>query len=194
MEQLEKIVEEVYANGYSIQPDYFDTETVLQLLTTFSNLQSQLKKAAIGNQDIKTVNTSIRSDKIVWLNGDEENLKAVYDWMDELQLMLNRRCYLGINNREFHFAKYDIGDFYKKHKDAFSNSAERKITILIYLNQNWKKKHEGELALYANDAEIKVSPKAGTLVVFESHLEHEVLPSNAERISFTGWLKNSKHI
>lgn len=194
MDQLEKIVEEVYANGFSIQPDYFDTETVLQLLTTFSNLQSQLKKAAIGNQYIKTINTSIRSDKIVWLNGDEQNLNAIYDWMDELQLMLNRRCYLGINCREFHFAKYDMGDFYKKHKDAFSNSAERKITILIYLNQNWEKSHEGELVLYVKDAEIKVSPKAGTLVVFESHLEHEVLPSNAERISFTGWLKNSKII
>lgn len=194
MNHLQKIVEEVYANGYSIQPDYFDDETVLQLLTAFSNLQGQLKKAAIGNQDTKTINKSIRSDKIVWLNGDEPNIKRVYDWLDELQLMLNRRCYLGINTREFHFTKYDIGDFYKKHKDAFSNSAERKITILIYLNRNWENNHEGELILYANNEEIKVSPKAGTVVVFESHLEHEVLPSNAERISFTGWLKNSKHI
>ena len=194
MNPIEKIVEEVYAHGYSVQPDYFDNEKVIQLLSEFYNKQGQLKEAATGNQDFKTINTSIRSDKIVWLNGDEQNLKAVYDWIDELQLMLNRRCYLGINNREFHFAKYDIGDFYKKHKDAFSNSAERKITILIYLNQNWGKSHEGELVLYVKDAKIKVSPKAGTLVVFESHLEHEVLPSKAERISFTGWLKNAKLI
>ena len=62
------------------------------------------------------------------------------------------------------------------------------------MNRNWENNHEGELILYANNEEIKVSPKAGTVVVFESHLEHEVLPSNAERISFTGWLKNSKHI
>ena len=62
------------------------------------------------------------------------------------------------------------------------------------MNQNWGKSHEGELVLYVKDAKIKVSPKAGTLVVFESHLEHEVLPSKAERISFTGWLKNAKLI
>ena len=119
MNPIEKIVEEVYAHGYSVQPDYFDNEKVIQLLSEFYNKQGQLKEAATGNQDFKTINTSIRSDKIVWLNGDEQNLKAVYDWIDELQLMLNRRCYLGINNREFHFAKYDIGDFYKNTRTLF---------------------------------------------------------------------------
>ena len=40
--------------------------------------------------------------------------------------------------------------------------------------------------------EVKTEPKAGTLVVFESHIEHEVLTSNTERISITGWIKRKK--
>jgi SM-20-related protein len=63
------------------------------------------------------------------------------------------------------------------------------------LNKNWKPENGGELKLYLeNGEELTIEPRAGTLVVFESHMEHEVLMSHADRYSITGWLKNKSRL
>jgi SM-20-related protein len=96
-----------------------------------------------------------------------------------------------LNDYEFHFACYEAGTFYRRHKDVFSNDDSRKISAVLYLNKNWKSGDGGELVIYEKE-EIKAEPKAGALVVFESHIEHEVLTSHTERISITGWIKRKK--
>ena len=116
-----------------------------------------------------------------------------FDRVDIITQAINRRCFLGINDSEFHFALYEKGSYYKKHRDAFENDDSRKISVVLYLNKNWKEEDGGELMIYSEE-NLKVEPRAGTLVIFESHLEHEVLESRKDRISITGWLKNVRKI
>jgi SM-20-related protein len=194
MNMIEKIINEIYLNGYSITPDFFSKNEVSSLIDCFNQKKGNIKNAAIGNNNLKNINTEIRSDKIVWLDNDENDIKFFFDFINELTIQLNRKCFLGINSNEFHFAIYNKGDFYKKHKDAFNNSSERKITIITYLNENWVVDDGGELVIYFENKTLKLAPKAGTIVVFESFIEHEVLISNKNRVSLTGWLKCSKSL
>ena len=192
MNKVEKIINDIYLNGYSITPNFFSETEIFTLKSTFNQKKNNLKKASTGNNNLKNINSEIRADKIVWLDNNE--ISFFYEFINELTIQLNRKCYLGINFNEFHFAVYNKGDFYKKHKDAFNNSDERKITIITYLNENWIKADGGELVIYTENKTLKIEPKAGTVVIFESFMEHEVLISNTNRISLTGWLKSSKNL
>ncbi|MCE3229329.1 MAG: putative proline hydroxylase [Bacteroidetes bacterium] len=167
------------------------TDSFLKVL---EEREHQMKEAGIGKDENFQKSKDIRSDKIVWIEPNEHRDmdSHFFPALNELILLLNRRCFLGINNSEFHFAKYVPGTYYKRHRDAFSNDDSRKISVVAYLNKNWKKGDGGELNLYTENETITVEPKAGTIVIFESHLEHEVLQSNTERFSITGWLRNEK--
>ena len=67
--------------------------------------------------------------------------------------------------------------------------------MLLYLNSNWKPEDGGELMLYRDElSPMKIEPLGGRLLVFESEMEHEVLMSNADRYSITGWLKNKSRL
>ena len=96
--------------------------------------------------------------------------------MDQLRSEVNRQFFMGLFDYECHYAKYQAGDFYKKHLDAFKGRSNRVLTTVCYLNSP---SVGGELVIYAEDSTTvlaRVSPKAGTLVVFESErFPHEVL-------------------
>lgn len=189
--KLEELVNALYASGTGICLDFLNETESSAVLAVLQKKEDQLKEAGIGKQHNTAKN--IRGDKITWLNKNENNVldQLFFERIEELKLMINRRCFLGLNDYEFHFAKYESGTFYKRHKDIFKSDDARKISVILYLNQNWKQGDGGELKIY-NDGELTVEPKAGTLVIFESHIEHEVLLSNVNRYSVTGWMKSTK--
>ena len=100
---------------------------------------------------------------------------------------------MGILHKEFHYAVYPKGTFYKRHLDTFQNDSRRKLSIVSYLNdENWLNTNGGELVIYKEDeSEEVIYPLPGRVVIFESQiLEHEVKEvKNSERLSITGWLK-----
>jgi SM-20-related protein len=197
LEPTIKILEGIERNGYSVCDNFISVSEIEVLLSKIKSLQEQnlFKQAAIGNKDLKQTNSEIRKDNVFWL---EKGDKAIDDFffakIETLITELNRSFYLGINDHEFHLAHYSAGAFYKKHKDAFKSDDARKISVILYLNQNWKKENGGELKIYLEDSEMIIEPIAGRLVVFESHLEHEVLESKTDRYSITGWLKNKSRL
>lgn len=187
-----KILEDIEGKGYAVCDGFISLTETEVILSKIKELETQklFKQAAIGNKTEKQTNTEIRSDSIFWLENADEMLSFFAKKIDELILNLNRHFYLGINDREFHLAHYSSGGFYKKHKDAFKSDDARKISVILYLNTNWKKGDGGELKLYLKNSEETIDPIATRLVVFESHLEHEVLESKTDRYSITGWLKS----
>ena len=192
METTIKILEEIEQKGYSVCDDFVtdgETEVFLSKIKELQQL-NLFKQANIGNKNLKQSNSEIRNDSISWLDKEENTDSLFLNKIDELILNLNRRFYLGLNDYEFHFAHYAPGSFYKKHKDAFQSDDARKITVILYLNQNWKKGNGGELKLYLENKEEIIEPLAGRVLVFESHMEHEVLESKTDRYSITGWLKS----
>ena len=166
----------------------------------------QYKPAAVGRHDNKVSDRQIRRDAIYWIDGDDETEVAWLNWTDELQSYLNQHLYLGLFSFESHFAHYSKGDFYEKHCDAFKGQANRILSVVTYLNEDWQVEQEGELLIYGNredgdqDKVIHtVLPERGTLVIFLSEqFPHEVLPAKNDRYSIAGWFRvnasNINHI
>lgn len=195
----EKIIADLLAQQYAMVEGFFD-ETEVELLRN-SLVQKfeedNFKKAAIGNRTHEIIKKSIRGDFILWLNEAEENPdeKTFFTKINHFSDYLNKTCFMGILYKEFHYALYPKGTFYKRHLDTFQNDDRRKLSLVCYLNeQSWKPEYGGELVLYlyenGQETEKTIYPFPGRVVIFESQvLEHEVKPVKMERLSITGWLK-----
>ncbi|MCC5918980.1 MAG: 2OG-Fe(II) oxygenase [Cryomorphaceae bacterium] len=184
-------------NGFAILDDFIDAATVLNLLHELREAENEFQKAGVGkNEDYQILHTQ-RGDYIKWLESGEASphTNQYLLALDELRLLLNRHCFLGLQDFEVHFTKYPIGTRYVRHVDAFSNDDNRRISIVLYLNPGWHPKAGGELILYPDrgkQGEVTVAPLAGRLAVFESTISHEVLPAKIERHSITGWMLKEK--
>lgn len=85
---------------------------------------------------------------------------------------------------------YDIGGFYKRHIDQFQDNSSRKYSMISYLNDDWQKSDGGELVVYQTYNNKNITPTQGKTVLFKSNeLQHEVLVTQRQRMSITGWLK-----
>ncbi|HSC69264.1 MAG TPA: 2OG-Fe(II) oxygenase [Cellvibrio sp.] len=154
---------------------------------------SALKPAGVGRQGDYQRNQEIRGDAIDWLEPGDPAVTEFLCWMDKLRLAINRRLYMGLFDYEAHYAVYSPGAFYQKHRDAFRGNPGRKLSTVLYLNQEWDLMAGGELVLY-DEAGVstlaKVAPEYGRLVIFLSEdFPHEVLPAQQLRQSIAGWFR-----
>ena len=148
--------------------------------------------AGIGNEEIKDSSQKMRGDKIYWMDKSHDNIyeQEFLQQVENFIAYLNRSCYTGINGYEFHYAVYEEGSFYKKHKDQFKNDSNRKYSLINYLNNNWLEEDGGQLVVYQNETAQTIQPQSQTSVFFKSdEMEHEVIKANRSRMSVTGWLK-----
>ncbi|MBR9756840.1 MAG: 2OG-Fe(II) oxygenase [Algicola sp.] len=197
--QYEQIISDLQQQQFSIVETFFNDEEVAALRDALLEKQADdaFKKAAIGNKVNENVVKTIRGDHIFWIDETKANAAEglFFNKINSLITYLNQTCFMGILYKEFHYAIYPQGTFYKRHIDTFQNDDRRKLSVVCYLNhESWQPENGGELVLYLNRNGIEV-PKAiypfpGRVVIFESQiLEHEVKPVNTKRLSITGWLK-----
>jgi len=193
--KIENILNDLEQQGYSVQKDFFSIEFTQSLKETLSSFHQQgmLKQAGIGRNNNFHIEQSIRSDEISWFDENDLNdaQKIFLDSTKNLQNEINQRFFLGLFEFEVHFALYSPNAFYKRHLDQHKNQETRVISLICYLNDNWKKDDGGELQIYLKNGEIiSVLPEAGTVVCFMSaEFEHEVLPAKRERASLAGWFR-----
>ena len=196
---FEKMIEDLMDRHYSVVPDFLsaaETESLkAELLRNYHD--DAFKKAAIGNQFNEQIRASIRGDFILWLDREsQQNAERLFlTKIDGWVAYLNKTCFLGIAESEFHYALYPEGTFYKRHLDTFQHDDRRRLSVICYLNPaDWQQADGGELVIYTTrngeEHPVTIYPWPGQLVVFESQvLEHEVLPARRNRLSITGWLK-----
>ena len=187
---FETIANGLAETGYAVIDNFLhDAETkAIVNLDIFDN--GKLRKAGIGKHN-KQMNESIRGDFIQWI--EKENaapaMHLYLKRLDDLRVFLNQNLYLSLKDYEVHVARYPEGAYYKRHLDQFKSDDHRKLSVILYLNENWKENEGGQLRMYLNDGTVDVFPMAARLVCFRSDLiEHEVLPATRERLSITGWL------
>lgn len=190
----EKIIDDLINYNYAQVDGFIAAATCLGLRNLLLEKEQAgvFKKATIGNKVKAKEVLAIRSDKISWIENDSENEfeKAFNFQVDDFCAYLNRTCYTGITDWEFHYALFEKGAFYKKHIDRFKNDNSRKYSVVTYLNQNRKADDGGALVIYTDDGPITILPEWGRTVIFKSDLlEHEVKVSGKDRLSITGWLK-----
>lgn len=194
----ENIINDLLVQQFSIVDDFFTSEetTLLRNSLLEKYREDEFKKAAIGNQLNEKIVKSIRGDFISWIDETNTNQseKIFFSKIDDFISYINRTCFLGIQEKEFHYALYPIGTFYKRHLDVFQNDSSRKLSIVCYLNdEDWEESFGGQLVIYKPKTEVAILPMKGRVVIFESQvLEHEVKPVKKERLSITGWLKTRK--
>lgn len=193
---FESIIQDLLERQYAVVDGFFSQEEVALLR---SNLlvkyeEDRFRKSAIGNKFNEEVIKSIRGDFILWMDESKADAteRLFFDKVNTLISYLNKTCFLGIQQKEFHYAVYPTGTFYKRHLDTFQNDDRRKLSFVFYLNEDpWPVENGGELRLYLEEGVKDVLPLAGRVVIFESQLlEHEVVVvKKSERLSITGWLK-----
>lgn len=184
----EKILDDIHIYGFSLidnaYPEtYFDNvrEECLQHLAHF-------RSAAIQHGVIK----SIRSDQILWIDDDFPLAQHHLQNLRQFSQNLNRAFYLGITEIEAHFACYNQGEFYAKHRDNPQQKNNRIISCVLYLNEHWQSEWGGELHLQDKQSNWHtISPQNNRLAIFQSNLLHEVYIAQQQRLSITAWLRSS---
>lgn len=190
------LIDSYLDNNIGIDTGFLNMALVKGLRDNIMQLQQDglMNAAGIGNDEIKDASQKMRGDKIYWLDKSHDN---IYEQEFLLQVenfitRLNDTCYTGINGYEFHYAVYEEGSFYKRHKDQFKNDGNRKYSLISYLNKNWLEEDGGQLLVYHDNSIQKILPHSQTSVFFKSaEMEHEVTKANRPRMSITGWLKSS---
>lgn len=199
---FEELVDHIAEHGFCVVNDFLPEATVTALANEAQTLKQAevMQEAGVGREHLSVLK-EIRSDSIYWLNEDDATAaqRDYFEQMENLRLNLNQHLYLGLFGLESHLAVYPEGGFYKKHLDCFASQnphkPQRKISCIVYLNQDWDMQDGGQLKLYLNETDesdkyksLLISPLAGRAVIFLSDtFYHEVMPTYKERVSLTGW-------
>ena len=199
-QHIRKIIENIQQQGYAIVDDFMETAATQALADQAKALKSSgvMHKATTG---LSKTQSELRGDFIHWIEASSASpTEQVYlDTMAKLQQALNQAFFLGLFELESHFAIYPAGAGYHKHLDQFVGKEERKISCILYLNDDWQDTDGGQLRIYLGKQDLDkqnqaqffdVLPTGGKLVVFvSSDFIHEVLPAKRERIAITGWFR-----
>jgi len=195
--QFEGLIQGLIDNNYGSCDHFLLPETIIGLNANLQRLNESdsLQVSGIGNKTDFKKDIQIRGDKINWIQEQSTNAfeSSYLAKIDHFILYLNQTCFAGIKSYESHYSSYEKESFYKRHIDQFKTEKGRKFSIVLYLNENWKKEDGGLLSLYPSaGAQIDISPIGGRMVMFRSdEMEHEVNPSfTRTRNSIAGWLKN----
>lgn len=196
----EQIIDDLLNQKFSISDNFFTNEETkaLRNYAISQNYSKDFHEAAIGNYANEKVIKSIRGDKIRWIDENNKNIveEIFFKKVNNFIQYLNRTCYMGIEEKEFHYVIYPEGTLYQRHVDAFKNDDRRTLSMVFYLNdEDWKDEYGGQLALYfpkddGTEEMLDILPVAGRLAIFDSKtIPHEVKLVKKPRYSITGWLK-----
>ncbi|CAN7657858.1 2OG-Fe(II) oxygenase [Duganella sp. LjRoot269] len=185
-------------HGWSQQNLFLSDELTLALAAEcrVEAAEGALAFAAVGRGAAQAVRADIRGDRILWLEaGRSDACDRYLAIMESLRLALNREFFLGLDSYESHFALYAPGAAYHKHLDRFQDDDLRTVSVVIYLNPDWRLEQGGALRLHPLDAPVNdIAPMGSRLVLFLSaDMPHEVLPATRDRLSLAGWFRRRPH-
>lgn len=190
--EFEAIADGLAEQSYAVIDQFLSQQEVDGILQTREFADNTLfRKAGIGNSQSVQIQEAIRGDYIQWLDKQTATppIRVYLDKLDTLTRFLNQALFLSLKDFEVHLARYPVGTFYKRHLDQFKQDDHRKLSVICYLNSNWKEEYGGQLRMYLPEGSKDIYPLAGRLVCFRSDkLEHEVMPATRERVSITGWM------
>jgi SM-20-related protein len=192
---FETLIQGLLEKGYGSVDNWYSQEELACLRKSLLGHyeKSDFQRAGIGKNENFRKMEQIRSDVVYWLDINEASdcERVFFRHMEDLINYMNRTCFAGIREYEFHYALYETGSFYRKHVDRFRNDDRRKYSLVSYLTENWQPGDGGELLMYTDGEVHSIEPMPGRLVLFSSDLPHEVLPTRIRRLSLTGWMKTS---
>lgn len=197
--QTQQLIDSIVEKGWCVMPGFLDQEVAVELSdeSRLAWQEGEFRRAGVGRGNQLVIREDVRTDHVMWLRADQitPSQQRYLDRLETLRLALNQNLYLGLFDFEGHYAIYPEGGFYKPHLDRHRDTNHRLVTVILYLNPDWKDGDGGELKLWTTPGDqegefVIVEPRMGTLVCFLSgDYWHEVLPANKTRASITGWFR-----
>lgn len=195
--KFEELIEGFITNKIGISEAFLSVPlaAALQQNLLRLNRDSRLIRANVGKAPIKDKTQKIRGDKTCWLDSKSKNIAEMefLDIVSQFMSHLNRTCFTGVNACEFHYALYEEGTAYTRHRDQLKNDYNRKFSMISYLNEDWVAADGGQLIIHEDETTTReIMPNNQKAIFFQSDvIEHEVAIANRPRMSITGWLKRS---
>jgi SM-20-related protein len=193
-DSFEALIASYIATKVGVVENFIELSLSKHLISNLLMLHQNklLVPAGIGNVQKLQQNQLVRNDIIYWLDRKNNNIYE-NEFLTQIEAFisyLNESCYTGITGYEFHYSLYEKGAFYRKHLDQFQDNSSRQFSLISYLNCEWEIADGGELCIYQENNIQKISPTNGKTIFFKSNeLVHEVLTTQKQRLSITGWLK-----
>jgi SM-20-related protein len=193
--KFEELIEGYVTGNIGISEAFLNVALCKALQTNLMRLKrdSRLGMAGTGkSQSRDKTQPVLRSDKTSWLDNNSKNdaEREFLDTIKEFMAHLNATCYTGLNTFEFHYALYEEGTFYSRHRDQLRNDYNRKFSFISYLNEDWIATDGGQLLIHTDAGTQEILPNNQKAIFFKSdELEHEVAIALRPRMSVTGWLK-----
>lgn len=189
---LEQYFEELAQQNWTLIPISPASALKLRKSAESKFNANQFKPATLSQST--QLETSIRSDSIFWLDKNstlmnETDHEALLQ-VEKLGQQLKDYFRIGLNEVECHYAVYNEGHFYHKHRDATSQNNKRVFSFVVYLNESWNPDDGGQLVGYSDSVRVfSINPQMGQMILFNSELEHEVVKTQKTRYSLTGWIR-----
>jgi SM-20-related protein len=186
------LIEGLRADGIAVGDRFLDVQHVgtLNACAAARRDRGDFAHARIGAGRALQRRADIRGDSICWL---EEPLfpaeREFFALFATLRRSLNLSLFLGLYELEQHYACYPAGSGYARHVDQPRGRAGRRLSSIVYLNEDWRESDGGLLRCRTDHGEFReIEPIGGRLVLFLTEgREHEVLPTARQRLSITGW-------
>jgi SM-20-related protein len=181
-------------NGVSVRDQFLAPPQIRALLdcARLRRERGDFEAARISGGRSLQRREDIRGDSICWIIPPlwpaEQSL---LEQLERLRLDLNREAGLGLFELELHYAWYPPGAGYERHVDQPQGRAQRRVSLVLYLNEDWTPAAGGELRIFdAAEGHRNIEPLAGRLVCFLTPgREHAVLPTQRDRLSISGWFR-----
>jgi SM-20-related protein len=181
-------------DGISVRDQFLAPSQIRALLdcARLRSARGDFEAARIGGGRSLQRREDIRGDSLCWITPPlwpaEQTL---LEQLERLRLELNRDALLGLFELELQYAWYPPGAGYARHVDQPQGCAQRRVSLVLYLNEDWTPAAGGELRIFgAADGHRDIEPMAGRLVCFLTPgREHAVLPTQRDRLSISGWFR-----
>jgi len=185
---------ELEIDGISVRDQFLAVSQVRALAdcARLRRARGDFGAARIGSGRSLQRREDIRGDSICWITPPLWPAEqALLEQLEQLRLELNCEAGLGLFELELHYAWYPPGAGYARHVDQPQGREQRRVSLAMYLNEDWTPAAGGELRIFgACDDYRDIEPMAGRLVCFLTQgREHAVLPTQQDRLSISGWFR-----
>ncbi len=197
-----RVLEELVQGAWASTFDLFSPELIQGLATEVAQRHQLgwMQPALIGRQVGLLHDGNQRGDSIQWLDPTGSTAERSFlEAIEELMALIRSELYVPVRTYEAHFACYEAGRHYAKHKDRFRDADERELSTVLFLNPEWKPQDQGQLLIFDPDREdrvlAEVLPELGRFVLFRSdRVPHEVLAPHKPRYSIAGWMRRQSGV
>jgi len=185
--------------GYAIVDNVFGEHSSQLPASLKEDLTSKLEPGKLD--ETNEFNATVRDDRICWINESTSGTSgAVSEFMRQhlvtsLKAEIPSLLCTSRYRTNLMVSVYPSGSGgYSKHLDndpLSSRPDKRVLSLVYYLNGDWKEGHGGELVLHTKEGNVQVEPKLDRLVAFWSkEMEHKVLATSADapdRLAISYW-------